>query len=203
MKSSLALLAATVGGTLLLSACALIPTVAPPPAQFDLGPPRTSGQPASAPLHLGSVHAPTWLNGTAISYRLSFQDPYRRESYRDSRWLAPPPALLAARLREALSDSTLLPAAAPGLDLELEEFGQVLDSPTHSHVVIRARALLTSGEAEARTDASALTVSVTHHFLIERDAASVDASGAVSALAAASDTLIDQILDWARGAGPH
>jgi ABC-type uncharacterized transport system auxiliary subunit len=172
----------------LLTACSFGPQTVPP-AQYDLGPLPTTAA-AGTELQLLDVSAPGWLAGPAIHYRLDYRDRYRREAYRDSRWVAPPAALLAERLRQR---SAAAGGAAAGrrlpLRLELEEFGQFFESPTQSEVRLRVRAWL--GDAPA-------TLKV---FEISR-AAAPDAAGAVQALAGASDQLIEQLLAWAAGRRP-
>ena len=167
---------------LLLSACALGPP-ASAPAQFDLGPAPALVSASAPRAQQIDVTAPSWLGGTGIAYRLAYQDAFRREVYRDSRWAAPPAVLVAERLRQRAAAS-----AGPGaviLRLELEEFGQVFDTPTQSRVLLRVRAW--SGEAPG-----ALKV-----FELNRPAPSADAAGAVQGLSRASDELIDQLLAWA------
>jgi cholesterol transport system auxiliary component len=161
-----------------LAGCSLTPAQAPPPARFDLGPASTGA--AGAALQLGDIAAPPWLDDTGIGYRLAYRDAFRREVYRDSRWVAPPSTLLAQRLRQQV-------AAVPAprrVHLQLDEFEQVFNSPTQSKVVLRARARL-AGAA-----------STEHLFVIERDAPSADAQGAVRGLAAASDEFAEQLQRW-------
>jgi len=168
--------------TLLLGACALSPQ-ASAPALFDLGPAPVLASQAGARMQQVEVSAPPWLAGTGIAYRLAYQDAFRREVYRDSRWAAPPAALLAERLRQRAAAS-----AGPGalnLRLELEEFGQVFDTPTQSRVLLRVRAW--SGESPG-------TLKV---FELIRPAPSADAAGAVQGLSRASDELVDRLLAWA------
>jgi len=168
--------------TLLLGACALTPQ-ASAPALFDLGPAPTLASQAAARMQQVDVSAPPWLGGTGIAYRLTYQDAFRREVYRDSRWAAPPAVLLAERLRQRAAASS-----GPGaviLRLELEEFGQIFDTPTQSRVLLRVRAW--SGDAPA----------VLKVFELNRPAPSADAAGAVQGLSRASDELIDLLLAWA------
>ncbi|MEJ6007143.1 ABC-type transport auxiliary lipoprotein family protein [Paucibacter sp. AS339] len=184
---------------LALGACAF--NKAEPMALYDLGPapaPAQGRTPSRAlpPVQLIDVSAPSWLASAGIAYRLDYADPLRREIYRDSRWAAPPAALLAERLRQRLAaeqnsqaqvqgGATLpLPLPLP-LRLELEEFGQSFATPNQSQVRIRLRARLGEG-ANARLQV----------FDVQGPAESADAPGAVRALNQASERLIEQMLDW-------
>ncbi|CAN5261899.1 ABC-type transport auxiliary lipoprotein family protein [soil metagenome] len=167
---------------LLLSACAL-GTPPPAPALFDLGPQPASGSTAVA-LNLTELSAPSWLAGTGIPYRLAYADAYRRELYRDSRWVAPPAALLGERLRRTAAAAGRSGEAKPvSLRLELEEFSQNFSAPGRAEVTVRLRAW--RGDAQMRV------------FEVTRPTTSADAPGAVRALSEASDALIDQLLAWA------
>lgn len=175
----------TVALSALLSACSI--GKAPPlAAQFDLGPlPRTQVQAAAPSLQLLELSAPIWLATPGIAYRLDYVDPYRREVYRDSRWAAPPSALLGERLRQHFAEAAPAAGAPLVLRLELEAFDQRFGSATRSTVVLRVRARL--GEPVVRQQV----------FEIEKAAPSADAAGAVQALAAASDELAAQLQAWA------
>lgn len=167
---------------MLLSACS-IGKLPPAPGLFDLGPPASRSATAGPPVHLIELTAPVWLSSPGIAYRLDYSDAYRREVYRDSRWVAPPAALLTERLRQRFA--TVAPVAATKpllLRLELEEFAQIFSGPARSEVRLRVRARV--GDAQLKV------------FEIRRPADSADAAGAVQALSAASDELAEQLLAW-------
>lgn len=176
-----------------LSACAL--SKPEPLVLFDLGPApsavsRTASLGALPPVLWVDVSAPSWLASTGIAYRLDYADPLRREVYRDSRWAAPPAALLAERLRQRLAvDPTQAAARAAAvpmpLRLELEEFGQSFASPSQSQVRIRVRARFGDGSAQRQ-----------QVFEWTQPAPSADARGAVQGLSQASDQLIGQVMAW-------
>ncbi len=177
-----------------LSACAI--NKPEPLALFDLGPsPRLStvgAKPLALPPVLWvDVSAPSWLSGPGIAYRLDYVDPLRREVYRDSRWAAPPAALLTERLRQRLaaeaghSAGPSAPALPAPLRLELEEFGQSFASPSESQVRIRLRARFGDGAAQRQ-----------QVFDWVQAAPSADARGAVQGLSQGSDQLIEQVLAW-------
>lgn len=170
----------------MLGACS-IGKAPPQAAQFDLGPlPRIAAPAPTAPsLQLLELSAPVWLATPGIAYRLDHVDPYRREVYRDSRWAAPPSALLGERLRQHFAHAASAAGTPLVLRLELEAFDQRFSSATRSTVVLRVRARL--GEPVTRQQV----------FEIEKAAPSADAAGAVQALAAASDELAAQLQAWA------
>lgn len=182
-----------------LNGCAL--NKAEPVAVFDLGPPlalatpstaATPPSPALPALQVVDIAAPSWLATTGIAYRLAYADPLRREVYRDSRWTAPPAALLTERLRQRLAmESQLQGQAGAGqgipLRLALEEFGQSFAGPSQSQVRLRVRARL--------GDAANAPQQV---FEVQRPAVSADARGAVQGLSQASEQWLDQLIEWLR-----
>jgi len=191
--AGLALAATVLGG------CSLLPTPQAPPALHDLG---IAGAPAAtsvrlrATLALPDPTAPGWLDTTAMTYRFIDADGSRPRLYARNRWTAPPAELLGARMRARLA-----PLVEPGLAssrdgvapdyvvrIELEEFSQVFDGPSTSHGRLRARATLIDGSRRA-TIAQRI-------FAFDRPAPSADAAGGAAALAAASDALIDALVEW-------
>jgi len=170
-----------------LTGCSLTPP-APTVALYDFGPPPAPPAGTGTPLRIAAVVAPPWLDSAEIAYRLDFRDPHRREAYRDSRWVAPPAALLGARLRQRAAGGTGAPAT---LFVQLDECAQVFSAPTQSRVVLRLRArLVAAGAAEVGPERA---------FAIERDAPTPDAQGAVRGLSQAADELIDRLLTWSSG----
>ncbi|MDN3922966.1 ABC-type transport auxiliary lipoprotein family protein [Roseateles violae] len=171
--------------SLLLPALAACSLGQPPalPALYELGAPPPRSAAAAVELQLLDIDAPSWMNGSGIAYRLDYLDRYRREFYRDSRWVAPPAALLAERLRQRAASPTA--AARQPLRLELEDCVQVFASPTQSELRLSVRAWLGEG-AGARF----------RRFEIGRPAAP-NAAGAVAGLAAAADELFEGLQAWA------
>ncbi len=183
-----------------LAGCALTPTPRETPAQYDLGPlpPYERSNPSfSRVLLVPDVSAPSLLEGQqGIVFRLAYDEPARVRTYAQSRWKAPVPVLLSQRLRGRFAAATQRGVVTGDdgaraeymLRVELEEFGQVFTAPGVSQVRVRARASLVSLEARR--------LSAQRTFSIERPAASPDAQGAVTALAAASDELVERLLEW-------
>ncbi|BDD91501.1 hypothetical protein PanNE5_09410 [Pandoraea sp. NE5] len=143
------------------------------------------------------VNAPSWLDVDTIYYRLPASDGDQARGYANSRWLASPARLFGDRLRAALSvDRPVLaagdPTAAPALRVELEEFAQYFDSASTSHGVVQIRATLFDGpKLLAQTTLRA-----------QAPAASADAAGGTRALAAASDAVQTQLIQWLAGRVP-
>ena len=163
--------------TLLLSACSAF-TPAPLPTVYDLGP--APADPIQAPVRLVDVNAPSWLDGTAMAYRLDYADSRQRQVFRDSRWLASPAELIGARLRQRLQTQ----GEARPLRIELESFEQDFSAPGQSEVRVRLHALIGSPASSERVFEAHLP-------------AGADAASGVRALASASDALLGEVLNWA------
>jgi cholesterol transport system auxiliary component len=190
--STTALLASSL--VTVIAGCSLQPPAAPTPVVFDFGllsamPPLDA--PSGAPT-VGPIGAPPWLDGPAMLYRLAYGDGARLASYRDSRWAAPPAALLYERLRQRLARSTAT-AGASTLRIELEEFCQVFDAPASSHAVVRVRA--------AVVEYGTGRVMRQRAFTEEVPSATPDAPGGARALVQASDTILARVLAWAAAGG--
>ena len=179
--------------------CSIGPKMTEQPASYDLGPPRhhAAANPGiNATLFLPEVGAPPWLSGNGIVYRLNYENAARPRSYTLSRWTAPPSALLTQRLRSrfAAAAASGIVTGADGvradfqLSVELEDFSQFFDAPGSSRVAVRARASLVS--------LANRTLIAQREFAAEQAAASPDAAGAVQALSAASEELVESLLKW-------
>lgn len=172
---------------LVLGACALGGNKAgPPPAVFDLGPLASTAVVPLPDLLLTEISAPPWLAGAGIAYRLVYLNEFQAQHYRDSRWAAPPAALLTERLRQKLAQGTRGSSGKPVLlRLELAEFEQRFGSPTQSEVRVSLRARLGEG------------ANLTQTFEHVKPSRSADAAGAVLAFSEASDEILGQVLAWA------
>ncbi len=196
--------AATLSVSLLIAGCNVLPAAKAPEASYDFGPlpaapvaaPATARIDKSVVVH--DAQSPAWMEVSAMHYRLAQTSPAQPRSYANSRWVMPPAALLTARLKSRLAESSRgVYAPVDGLRaditlrLELEEFVQVFDSATTSRGVVRVRASLGTARENA----------VQRTFTVERPAASPDADGGAKALIAASDEAIGQIVAWAATGG--
>jgi cholesterol transport system auxiliary component len=124
-------------------------------------------------------------------YRLAYVDAQQPKRYANSVWTGVPAELLTRRLRAHFAVVANVVAegdtvGAPVIKVELEEFDQVFDSAQQSHVVIKLRATLvkTGRLIGQRT------------FYAEQAAASPDAPGGAHALAALSEDVLTQLVQW-------
>ena len=204
LKAPLHLCAALVGAALLLS-CAALPDKPTRPAVYDFGPGPLSLISAApgrlASLSLDEVQAPTALDSNAMLYRLAYADASELRPYAQARWSMPPAQLLRQRLRDALEAQRPVLAgagSAPGLLLrvELEEFVHLFESPDKSSGLVRLRASL------IRLDARGEQLLAQRRVVALRPAASQDAPGGVRALAAASETAVQELAQWLTSAAP-
>jgi cholesterol transport system auxiliary component len=187
---------ALLSAALACAGCSISPSSPPDVTQYDFGPDPAKG--ASPGLRhalvVYDVSAPAWLDSQSIYYRLAYQDAARPLAYADSRWVSSPAELIAGRVRGRLAASgkggVIHPAdgtrASHALRLELDEFDQVYDAPGKSKAVVRLRASILGKSA----------LLAQKSFSAERPAATPDAEGGVKALIAASDEVLDQLVNW-------
>ena len=180
-----------------ISGCSLMTSRAPPKTEFDFGP-ETSAPADPAPLSqvqlvVYDVSAPTWMEGTAMYYRLAYQNAAVPLPYAESEWVMSPAALLTQRLRSSAAvhgdgGARLVGVHTPAvyrLHSELLEFEQIFDAPDRSHGVLRLRATL-EGEG----------VWAQRTFDIERPAPTPNAAGGVTALTECSNELARLLEGW-------
>ena len=175
-----------VAAALLLAGCALGGRSGPPATVYDFGPPAQRAATAPASLAV-EVRAPAWLDGTAIAYRLAYEDPLRLREYSGSRWAGGAAQLLAQRLRQQLGATAANGAVDCLLRVDVQEFTQVFDTAERSRGVVQAEAFLL--DAGRRILARRV-------FSVERPAASQDARGGAAALVAASGQLGGELASW-------
>lgn len=175
---------------LLLAACGAGPKANSNLAYYDLG----TVQPVPnnrivASLRSIEVFAVSWLDSTAMQYRLLYAANQRRQSFAESRWAAPPAELLGHALRKRMLSGE--GGGACRLRVDLDEFIQSFDSAKDSRAMIEARVQVvapTGGEILARRS-----------FSVARPAATPDARGGVTAMAAAVETFSAEMHDWLGG----
>ena len=179
------------------SGCSLMAPKAPPKTEFDFGPernaPSDSAALSEAQLVIFDVSAPAWMDGTAMFYRLAYQNAAVPLPYAESEWVMSPAALLTQRLRSNAAvngdgAARLVGVRTPAvyrLRSELLEFEQIFDAPDRSHGVLRLRATL-EGEG----------VWVQRTFAIERPAPTPNAAGGVTALTECSNELARLLEGW-------
>jgi len=179
-----------------LSGCSLFPSKAPPKTNFDFGPESTASVSSAtpSPVHIvvHQITAPTWMEGTAMYYRLAYQNAAVPMPYAESDWVMSPAALLTQRLRSNVAGkdsetvhASMHAAAFYSLHAELLEFEQIFDAPDRSRGVLRLRATL-EGEGTR----------VQRTFTVERPARTPNAAGGVIALTECSDEVVRSIAEW-------
>lgn len=176
----LVLLAGCVGGARSVSSI----------ASYDLG----AVQPAPnnrivAALRSIDVFAVSWLDTTAMQYRLLYAANQRRQSYAESRWVAPPAELLGHALRKRMLSGEA--GGACRLRVDLDEFVQLFDSARESRVALEARVQLVAPAGGE--------ILVRRSFSLARPAASPDAAGGAAAMAGAVDAFAAELHDWLGG----
>ena len=180
----------------LLAACAL-PERPPAPRLYDFGPVTAAVSDADpgARAALGlRVQASPALDSQALLYRLAYADAQQLHAYSQARWSMPPAELVQQRLRVGLGRQyALLPQGEPAprlLDVELEEFCQLFDTPVDSRGVLRLRASVLQGGPGGDQLLAQRT------WLVQRPAGSADAPGGVRALTAATDAVVEELAQW-------
>ncbi|AVR88869.1 ABC-type transport auxiliary lipoprotein family protein [Thauera aromatica] len=177
---------AALGIAAALAGCSGLNLKPPPMAFYDLGLGAPAGlAPRFAPLRV-EVAAPPWLASSALQYRLQWDDPLRRRSYTESRWVAQPADMLALALERALKPDGS--GNRCRLRIEVDEFVQVFDGIERSRVEVVLRAGLVpprSDEALAQRE-----------FRADVPAPSADAVGGVAAFRAAADRLAGELAGW-------
>jgi cholesterol transport system auxiliary component len=171
------------GLAVVLAGCLSQPRT-PEPALYDLGlGPHPDAQHAEQTGSVARVrvNAPSWLDQTAMHYRLLYEEPMRTRSYAYARWLAPPPELLAQRLRQTLAIRAV-GVPSDNLEVGLEEYLQLFETPAQSVARITAY-VRTAGAGEVR-------------FTEQVPAQTADAAGGAAALAAATNQLVVRIVEW-------
>lgn len=159
-------------------------------AYYDLG----AVQPAPnnrivASLRSIDVFAVSWLDSSAMQYRLLNAASQRRQNYAESRWVAPPAELVGQALRKRMLSGEA--GGACRLRVDLDEFVQFFDSAKASRAVLEARVQLlapSGGDILARRS-----------FSLSQPAASADASGGAAAMAGAVDAFARDLHDWLGG----
>lgn len=180
-----------------LVACAVPSQRAAAPLLYDFGvrsPVAAAPAGSALPALALTVQATPALDGSAMLYRLAYADGQQLRSYSQARWVMPPAELVLQRLREGLSGQYTVLRPGEGaprvLQLELEEFSQVFESPERSQGELRLRATVRQrGRAGEQVLAQRSVV-------LQRPAPSADAAGGVRALSAATDAAVLELALW-------
>jgi len=202
-------LAAGLAVAVLLGACATTPP--PVPDQYTLvtAAPAVADRVASpvarGVVRVAPVHAPAWLQGRGICYRLAlaYHDAAQLARYSGSVWAAPVPAMLDQAVQDALAASRRWRAvigsgddvpAAFTVRVRLLELCQAFTGPRASVVVLAARVTVTGG-ADGRVLAQ-------RAFRYRQSAPTPDAAGGVHAARAVVRTFAAALARWVAGLSP-
>lgn len=180
----------------LLSGCA-VPERGSAPVQYDFGDRPLAAAPAhgaTLPSLATSVHASGALDGTAMLYRLAYADERQLRPYAQARWAMPPAELVQQRLREVLSQQRIVLKPGEGaqllLQIELDEFSQVFESPGQSSGLLRLRATV------LRATSTGDRLLAQRSVRVQRPASGGGAAGGVRALSAATDAAVAELAQW-------
>ncbi|AOW13540.1 hypothetical protein LPB72_11035 [Hydrogenophaga crassostreae] len=189
-KSRSLLLVPLVG---LLVACAT-PSAPVSKTVYDFGAPvaQPAGSgPTLSPLALAEIQTAWGQNSTAMEYRLAYANGQELTPYSQARWSMPPAHLVAQRVREVLSQQQ--PVVSLGdsstdfvLQLSLETFGQIFDTPQSSRGSVQLRATLLKGD----------TLVAQRKIVANTPAPSSDAAGGARALSDATQTAAAELASW-------
>lgn len=177
-----------------LAACS---TTAPAIKRYDFGIPPAASADAARTVGANpevTVSAPIWLDTPAVLYRLGYADESQLHAYAQTQWVAAPSRLLEqALLASSLKDDPRACSAGGGppvrLDVNLQEFSQAFDSPSDSHVVLRAKVRMLSTRTHA--------VLAQRQFDLRAAAPASDGPGAVHGLRDLAHAFAASALAWA------
>ncbi|MDQ0026344.1 cholesterol transport system auxiliary component [Variovorax paradoxus] len=195
---------------LIIAGCGALPDKPVRATLYDFGPGAATEASAAQPpaaalptLALAEIESNTRLDGTQILYRLGYADANELRPYGQSRWSLPPAQLLRQRLRDALAerrtvlgpDESATLARAQGkvpdtLRISLDEFSHYFESAGSSVGLVRLRATLIRGGSGGDRVVGQRT------FTVRRPAPSANAPGGVKALAAATDGVVAEVVQW-------
>ena len=179
---------------LLLTGCALRPDRNLRSSNlYDLGPLPAGATLPAVNVSVAEVTVPTWLDSSAMFYRLDYSNNQQPHPYAQSRWLMPPAQMFGQRLKMRISAAGGIAAtasdAASNLSLvriEADDFIHVFDSPERSH-----------GEVAVRVSAFNGRVLIGQKsFRVRSAAPRNEAGGGAIALSRASDAAINDIIAW-------
>lgn len=172
------------------------------PTQYDLGllpPAAATAAPSLPAVSLADVNAPAWLDNNMMYFRLAYANQLQPRPYAGSRWTMPPAQLFQQRLKSRLAQAggTVLAMSdaalnIPLLRIDMDDFTQTFDTPSHSLATLQVRASLFNGR----------TLLAQKSFSRQAATPSADAAGAASAFVAANDGVIDDLMGWLATVAP-
>jgi cholesterol transport system auxiliary component len=171
------------------------------PTQYDLGllPAAAATAMVLPAISLADVSSPAWLDNNMMFFRLAYANQLQPRPYASSRWTMPPAQLFQQRLKSRLAQAggTVLAMSdaalnIPLLRIDVDDFTQTFDTPSHSVATLQVRASLFNGRV----------LLAQKNFSRQTTAPSADAAGAASAFVAANDGVIDDLMSWLATAAP-
>ncbi len=176
------------------SACSnIIPAPPSSPQYFDFGPVTRLDVPGLQRYNLRSstVTSASWMEQNAIQYRQLFNQPFAWRRYAAHAWVAPPAELLARRINYLLFNEHdtvdgKMPSPPLYLQLVLDSFEQIYESPTNAYV--QARILATVVDEKNNP--------VMRREFAGRRSARPDVHGAIESLPVLADELIVELVSW-------
>lgn len=181
---------------LFLAACQALPAQEPALKHYDLGmlPAMKGSSSMGTAVVVQNPDAFDWLQSTNIYYRFTYNDPVQVRRYALSRWISPPPQLLAPLMRGLLAHDVLIASRKAGnhadweLSTNLVDFEQVFVTPDQSYGRVRLNATLIRLSDRA--------VLARRSFVQDVEARQNNAQGGVKALSEASLQIVRQIGVW-------
>lgn len=172
---------------LALAACNGLAVPPRPVALYDLGLTEPLDLPAGrAPAQI-LLNAPSWLNSSAMQYKLEWDQSSRRRTFLESRWVANPLELLSRSLDRAILGATTGTNQCR-MRVELDEFIQIFDSADSGRAELIARA----SWLPARGD----RILATREFRLSKPTVAATAERGVEALKDLSSELARGIAGW-------
>jgi cholesterol transport system auxiliary component len=172
------------------------------PTQYDLGllpSAAASAAPALSAISVADVNTPAWLDNNMMFFRLAYANEQQPRPYATSRWTMPPAQLFQQRLKArmaqaggavlAMSDAAL---NVPLLRIDMDDFTQTFDTPSHSVALLQVRASLFNGRV----------LLAQKSFSSRAETPSADAAGAARAFVSANDAVIGDMMAWLATVAP-
>jgi cholesterol transport system auxiliary component len=169
----------------LLTGCLATSKPGPESAVYDFGLNVETGK-IDSNVDIGKVTAVDAIDHRRIRYRLNYQNPSQVFTYTQSRWASSPANLLAAKFRTMVNISEL---SNCGINLQIEAFDQVFESPGSSAGLVKIHASLYAKKSRQNL--------LSHMVQENAGAPSADGKGGVAALDTASTNAILRIVEWA------
>ena len=164
---------------------------------YDLGPLReqsaASALPALSPIRIADVSVPAWLDSNLMFFRLEYANSQQPRPYAQARWTMTPAQLLLQQIKSRIAQAGGIVLSAsdgasgvPLLRIEADDFTQNFSAPGQSSGRVALRASVFKGR----------TLVAQKTFRKEAPAPAPDAAGGASALAAASNAAIAELITW-------